>query len=492
MGLFHPSRITHRWLAAVVVAGATLLGGPLTALAAWPQFQGEGSHDGVIDGPTAPLKIAWRRSGIELEGPNTTGGLSSPVVADDGTIVVVAPTAVLGLSPSDGSESFSAERDFGPSSQPAIAEGPEGPTVVYTEGFGDNPPVGSATPSPSPASAAAGEEFDSHVNAVDLATGETVWRSAVPLEDVVQTPVAVDREAAYVGDVGGTVTAIDLGSGQVRWTAELDTPISGAVTLDGDRAYVATLGTRSTPGVVAALETSTGEEVWRTGEDAIASNVVSAVVLADARLLVLESTAIVALDPDEGRLLWQTEVVNPRRTPFVAVGVGAPAPVSADGQVFAVDETGRAYALDAETGEQLWDFALNDSSPVSPPLLTDRHVLVPTDSGTLYALDRARGHLVWRSAPVARLLRGLADGGDVLVGVSGLDDAGVAAFEEDPDGSLIDEPSPTTFDLGRLLAGFGVGALSAGLVAMLFARPLQRRLGPAFETRPLPSEDDLE
>jgi glucose dehydrogenase len=252
------------------------------------------------------------------------------------------------------------------------------------------------------------------------------------------------------------------------------------------------VGTQRTRGLVFALNTSTGKEVWRTDEEAVGSNVVSGVVLADERILILESSAIVALDPDGGGLVWRTEVVNPRRTPFVAVGVGTPAPVSADGQVVAVDESGLVYALVAETGAQRWDFALNDSSPVSPPLLTEDHVLVPTDSGTLYALDRETGHLVWRTDPVGPLLRGLADAGDSIVGVAGIDDHEVVAFEPDPDGALIDEPSPTTFDLGRLLAGFAAGGLSLGLVALLLARPLQRRLGPALAAGQTPIEEDVE
>ncbi len=480
-------------LAAALVAAGMILGAPLAALAAWPQFQGDGSHEGVIDGPTAPLEVAWSRSDFELRGPDTSGGLSAPVVADDGTIVLVAPTAVLGLAPSDGSQRFSADRDFGPSSQPAIAEGPDGPIVVFTEGFGDNPPAGSAsvTPSPTP-TGEGGAGFDSHVNAVDLRTGSPVWDGPVQLDEVVQTPIAVDEDTAYVGDVGGTVTAVDLGSGGVRWTAELGTPVSGAVALDGEHAYVATVGTQRTPGLVFGLNTSTGKEMWRTDEEAVGSNVVSGVVLVDERILILESSAIVALDLDGGGLVWRTEVVNPRRTPFVAVGVGTPAPVSAEGQVVAVDESGRVYALVAETGAQLWDFALNDSSPVSPPLLTQDHVLVPTDSGTLYALDRVTGHLVWRTDPVGPLLRGLADAGDAIVGVSGLDDPEVVAFELDPDGALIDEPSPTTFDLGRLLAGFAAGGVSLGLVALVLARPLQRRLGPALEAGQTPIEEDVE
>lgn len=485
MRLSHPIRGRRRAFGVTLATVALVLGAPLAALASWPQFQGGGSHAGVSDGPSAPLAVAWTNGNLELGGPDARGGLSAPVVAEDGTIVTVAPAAVVGFSAADGSQIFEAERDFGPSSQPAVGDGPDGPVVVFTEGYGDQPPTGSAvptaSPSPSPAQAGDGDAFDSHVDAVDL-QGDPVWRAPAQLDALVLMPVAVDDRAAYVGDMEGRVTALDLASGRERWTADVGTPVSGAVSLDGGRAYVASLGSQTTPGAVVALDASTGEEVWRTGEDAISSNPVSAPVLADEGLLVLEASSVTSLDPQDGSLHWRTEIVNPLRAPpFFFQGTATPAPVSAGGSVFVVDVTGRVYALDAGTGAVRWDHALNDPSPVSPPVVTEEHVLVPTDSGTLYAIDRETGHLAWRIEATDRgFLRWLADAGDVLVGVAGSENAALVAFEPDPGATPLDEPSPTEFDLGELLAGFALGGVVFGALVVALLRPLQRRMGPAL------------
>jgi outer membrane protein assembly factor BamB len=474
-------------LAVASITVAITAGAPLAALADGDQFQGHPAHNGLSDGPSAPLTVAWTNDDIELQGAVTTGGLSSPVIAEDGTIVVVAPTAVIGFDGTDGSETFTVDRDFGPSTQPAIASRPDGPIVVFTEGFGDNPPTatGSATPSLSPVEQGDDGVFDSHVHAVDMRTGEPVWGSPVQLEDVVQTPVAVDDSAAYIGDVGGRVTSVDLRSGEVRWVVELGTPVSGAVTLDAGRALVSTLGGREEPSEIVALDAEDGDELWRaSAEDA--SNLVTTPVMADGRVLALDAFGgVLAFDGEEGRFLWRTEVVNPLapRQPFLLREAGAPAPVSSDGEVFAVDLTGRVYAFDAETGDELWDHALNAVSQSSPPLLTDDQILVPTDAGTLYAVDRRSGHLVWSVDPGRAFLRGLADAGDLLVGVTGADDAGLVAFAADPEGRLVDESSPTTLDAGKLLTGYAFGGLFVGLSVILLARPLQRRLGPALATR---------
>jgi outer membrane protein assembly factor BamB len=488
------SRASRRSLTVASITVLIVVGAPLVALADWAQFQGSGVHNGLSDGPSAPLAVAWTNEDIELEATDTIGGPSSPAVAEDGTIVVVAPNVVLGFDGEDGSEVFRADRDLGPSSQPAIGPGPEGPIVVFTEGSGDDGPAATASasvsPSPSEAETEQDGEFDSHVNAVDLATGEPAWASPVSLEDVVQTPVAVDETSAYIGDVAGRVTAVDLASGDVRWTEDLGTTISGAITLDAGRAFVTTLGGREEPSEVVALDAESGDDLWHaSAEDA--SNLVSAPVVADGRVLTLDVIGgVVAFDAQDGRFLWRTEVINPlalRGQPFLLQGEGAP--VSADGQVFAVDVTGRVYAFDAETGAPLWDHALNDPSRFSPPLLTSEHVLVPTDSGTLYAVDRKSGHLVWRVDGGGTFLRGMSDAGDILVGVTGFENAAVVAFGPDPGRSLSDEPSPTTLDLGRLLIGFLLGGVLLGLAAVSLARPLQRRLGPALPPDTVVGED---
>ncbi|MET1011897.1 MAG: PQQ-binding-like beta-propeller repeat protein, partial [Actinomycetota bacterium] len=362
----------------MTLAGCTLavvIGMPLVALGEWPQFQGGPSHDGLSDGPSAPLEVAWRHRDIAIDDADVTGGLSSPIVADDGTIVVVGPHEILGFD-GDGSEVFTAPRDLGPSVTPAIGSGLDGPVVVFAEGFGDRGPATTASPIASPTaspSASPGEEGDtgSHLVAIDLRSGETVWPSPVPLEDVVRTPVTADETAVYVGDFSGHVTAVELSSGELRWSTDVGSSIAGAVTVDGDRALVATVGEQQTPGGVVALDRSTGEELWRTGEDAVQGNLVSGPVVADGMILVLEPGSVIALEAAEGGFLWRSEIVNPLTTPFSPQGISTLAPVSADATVYAVDVTGRAYGLDAETGTVLWDHALNDPSPLTPPVLTD-------------------------------------------------------------------------------------------------------------------------
>jgi outer membrane protein assembly factor BamB len=361
---------------------------------------------------------------------------------------------------------------------------------VYTEGYGDEPPTGTATPSPSPSptSGADDDAFDSHVNAVDL-DGRSVWDEPAQLEAVAIMPVAVGEDAAFVGDVDGNVTAVDLATGEERWTVDLDTTISGPVTVDGDRLYVSTLGSQTEGGIVAALDAASGDELWRTPIDEV-TNPVSAPVPNGDALVLLEPAAVVSLNAADGRLRWRTDVVNPMRlVPFFFQGTATPTPLVTDDAVVAVDVTGRVYGLDPASGAIRWDQALNEPSLLSLGVLAGDQVLVPTDDGVVAAVDVATGHLVWRVDAGAPLVRGLADAGDVLVAVTGFDDAGIVAFGS-TEGTLLDELSPTTVQLGDLAIGFALGGLLLGVVLVLLARPLQRRFGPALSPADIDDRED--
>ena len=73
MRLLRSSRVSPRSLTVATVTVVFVLGAPLVALADWAQFQGSGGHNGLSDGPTAPLALAWTNEDVELEGTDTTG-----------------------------------------------------------------------------------------------------------------------------------------------------------------------------------------------------------------------------------------------------------------------------------------------------------------------------------------------------------------------------------------------------------------------------------
>jgi hypothetical protein len=69
----------------------------------------------------------------------------------------------------------------------------------------------------------------------------------------------------------------------------------------------------------------------------------------------------------------------------------------------------------------------------------------------------------------------------VVIAVKGGRDAGLVAYETDPDGTSIDVASPTELDAGSTLVRAGVGAAIALAIVLIPGFFLRRRYGgPAF------------
>ena len=113
---------------------------------------------------------------------------------------------------------------------------------------------------------------------------------------------------------------------------------------------------------VFAFDARTGDPVWHWEPDAEAGRVVSWQGVAIAGDLVLFGTRsgeVIALDREDGELVWATPVGNVPPTPGETVTT---APMYARGKVFVgiangdIGGQGRVVALDAETGEVEWTF----------------------------------------------------------------------------------------------------------------------------------------
>ena len=135
-------------------------------------------------------------------------------------------------------------------------------------------------------------------------------------------------------------------------------------------------------------------------------------VVSDGRILVLEPASVVALDAAGRPIPLAEGDREPAEATVLPAGDRVGGASFGGRLVFAVDVTGRVYGLDAETGAEVWDQALNDASPLTPPVLTEEHLLVPTSSGSSTRWIRRRDICVFRVDSGGSFLRGLAGGGD--------------------------------------------------------------------------------
>ncbi len=247
------------------------------------------------------------------------------------------------------------------------------------------------------------------------------------------TPMVVDG-LAYIGDWNGKVHAIDIESGEVQWTTELEGAIMATVTLDGDAIYVASSR------LLFRLDRTTGEELWRTtvSEHPIAIAPASPVVAGD---LVLQGTAsgelmvptedyrfkgsVAAFDAETGEERWRLWLTEDDETSGAGVGVWSTPSIDPELGLGFVG-AGNTYeppasplsdsiiAFDLETGEVEWStqFTVGDvwsmgntggvdgDVGAGPNLweVDGRKLVGGGDKrGEYHALDRTTGEIVWET-----------------------------------------------------------------------------------------------
>ena len=221
-------------------------------------FNESGGPGGVVALWVRNGTVAWRT-------PTGSVHFSSPAVADDtvyvglmglfnttSQITFEPPFGVLALDASDGSERWTFPTDGSVAASPVVA----GSLLVAAS-------------------------KDGRVYALDRATGEEAWRADVSAG--ISSP-ALHADTLYVGGgafgATGRLTALDVGSGAVRWTFEPDGPVQASVTYASDRVYFAT---NAAQGTIYAVNATTGKAVW-TYTPSPAQFILGSPVLADGAL----------------------------------------------------------------------------------------------------------------------------------------------------------------------------------------------------------------
>lgn len=431
---------------------------------AWSQYQGGPAHSGSLkDGPQPPFRIRWTL-------PAPAGEALSPAVIDAERAYALGSEAVYAIDLATGEATELAPRDGGPLSPPAIAQVGSTPALLFLEGppaAAEPSPAASPEGSPSPGTDEE-EPRTSTLVAVSLADGSELWRA--PLGAVSRSGVAVEGDTAYVGDGDGNVVAVSLADGAERWAAEVPGRVDQPVAVADGIVYAVGRDGRAPRLVIVALDATTGEEAWRSAPE-ITSAVGSGPAAGEGFVLVGSADRLLrSIGAGDGAERWAALTLS-----FFSP---ATVPALADGAVYAVDLGGGLYRFDAADGERAWSHQLNETVVRGAPVVSGPTVLLGLNDGRLVAVDAGTGHLVWGSEPTPGLIGTIALGPDVVVAVKGGQDAGLVAFEPDPDGTLVDVPPPTELDVGVTLGRYALAAALVAVGALVPGIWLRRRLGP--------------
>lgn len=218
------------------------------------------------------------------------------------------------------------------------------------------PRVGPASPpvviaQPGVARVALLTESERRLVALDLRTGEARWTLTARHSGSFRLRRVGRLVLAVSGD--SVVTAVDLTSGEVVWRHGDGVPYSVAPLVHGETVVALAGEPGRGPAVAHVLGGLTGalKHELRAGLPAVAPPVAWGDVVAIPCASREEGVVVVGFSLTDGAEVFRTAV------DAVSSGASRPALVAADGRFIVNLPTGRAVALDAETGEVAWSWS---------------------------------------------------------------------------------------------------------------------------------------
>jgi outer membrane protein assembly factor BamB len=254
------------------------------------------------------------------------------------------------------------------------------------------------------------------VQALDLATGKSLWRQSYPAPYTVNmaatahgkgpksTPV-VDAGRVFTLGIGGTLSAFDAASGRVLWRKEFASQFKETSPLYGtamspivdEGRLIAHVGGGG-GGALTAFDPATGSVVWAwKGDGPGYSSPVVAELAGVRQLVTLTESNLVGVATAKGELLWKLPFTTPWAqnvvTPVVhgdlVIYSGLDHPVKAARSV----RQGTSYAV-----APVWENAEVASYMSTPVLAAGRLCgFSHRKKGQFFCLDPATGKTVWLS-----------------------------------------------------------------------------------------------
>ena len=211
-----------------------------------------------------------------------------------------------------------------------------------------------------------------------------IWRG----HGAVLAAPLIDGETLYVAGGDGILTALNRITGAVRWQLDVKEELLTTPTLANGRLFV-----MSSEESVTAVDAETGKSLWRYHRDRPAGFTLrgeARPVLSHGILYAgFADGTVASLRPEDGVARWTRNISGNGEYLDIDSIAGA----EDDDRIYAASAKAGLIALNYNTGETVWEFALAGSNHVA---LDGPRVYV-TGRGAIVGLDRRHGKEIWRA-----------------------------------------------------------------------------------------------
>jgi len=210
-------------------------------------------------------------------------------------------------------------------------------------------------------------------------------------DEVMGGGMAVDSGKLYAVSGAGRVAAIDATTGAEVWRRDLGIPLRSAPRVSDGKVFVISIESQ-----LFALDAANGSTLWThrgISETAGIMNSISPAIAADVVIVPYASGELYALKQDSGDEAWRASLAQARRTEATAVfsGIGGD-PVVDEAAVFAVSSSGLFSAFNVLNGQPLWEAKI---ASINTPWVVGDYVYALTEENVLIAMVKYDGRIRW-------------------------------------------------------------------------------------------------
>lgn len=236
---------------------------------------------------------------------------------------------------------------------------------------------------------------DGGVHALDLKTGQSVWRYASELP--LSGGPGAGEGLVVVGSLEGDVIALDAATGTEKWKAKVGNEVLAAPAIGGGTVYV-----HSNDGRVTAFDATTGERRWFYSVEVPVLTVrgTGPVTVGPGIVFVgNDNGKLTALSATDGGVLWSTPVAEPDgRSELERMADVDGAVVIDNTMLYATSYKNHTIAIDGPSGQIVWDRENGGPRGLG---LSNSAVVVTDPVGKVWALDKNSGASLWQQDGLA-------------------------------------------------------------------------------------------
>jgi outer membrane protein assembly factor BamB len=217
-------------------------------------------------------------------------------------------------------------------------------------------------------------------------SGQVLWQKRFP-EPVAAQPL-VNGNSVFVGTAEGNLYSFDLDSGHQNWVAPMGAPVQGSFLLAFDRLYVSSLDE-----ALHAVDPASGKALWTYRRPAFSGTSIrgggNPAAINQRIWLGFSDGSLVSLDPQTGGLDSERSFHDNLKF----LDLDARVLGWKDGLLVSTYD-GKLRHL-RKDGSLAWEFPAGGERN---PVLVDEVVYLPSSDGTVYAINADTGKELWRYA----------------------------------------------------------------------------------------------